>query len=42
MKTNHVLGIPKGASEGFKPEVDLRLIHATGTVWFDGLVIEEI
>ena len=26
----------------FKPEVDVRLIHATGTVHFDGLVVEEI
>ena len=28
--------------EGYRPEVDLRLFQATGTVWFDGLIIEEI
>ena len=27
---------------GYKPEIDLRLIHATGTVHFDGLVVEQI
>ncbi len=34
--------IPKHMTEDFKPEVDVRLIHATGTAHFDGLVVEEI
>ena len=36
------LRIPKRGAEGLKPEIDLRLIHATGTAHFDGLVVEEI
>lgn len=36
------LRIPKRGGEAFRPEIDLRLIHATGTAQFDGLVIEEI
>ena len=34
--------VPKAQPAGCRPEVDLRLIHATGTVRFDGLVVEEI
>ena len=34
--------IPKRVPDGFKPEVDVRLINATGTVQFDGLVVEQI
>lgn len=34
--------VPKRVPEGYRPEVDVRLIHATGTAHFDGLVVEEI
>lgn len=34
--------VPKAQPAGYRPEVDLRLIHATGTVRFDGLVVKEI
>ena len=34
--------IPKRVPEDFKPEVDVRIIHATGTAHFDGLIVEEI
>lgn len=34
--------IPRRVPEGYRPEVDVRLIHATGTAQFDGLIVEEI
>ena len=34
--------VPKSGIENFKPEVDLRLFFATGTVHFDGLLVEEL
>ena len=34
--------VPKTGIENFKPEVDLRLFRATGTVHFDGLLVEEL
>ena len=34
--------IPKTGVAHFKPEVDLRVFYATGTVHFDGLLVEEI
>lgn len=34
--------IPKTGVAHFKPEVDLRMFYATGTVHFDGLLVEEI
>ena len=34
--------VPKSGIVNFKPEVDLRLFFATGTVHFDGLLVEEL
>ena len=34
--------VPKNLPCEFKPEIDLRMFFATGTVHFDGLIVEEI
>ena len=34
--------VPKSGIVNFKPEVDLRLYFATGTVHFGGLLVEEL
>jgi hypothetical protein len=34
--------VPKSGVENFRPEVALRMFYATGTVHFDGLLVEEV
>ena len=34
--------VPKSLSCEFKPEIDLRVFFATGTAYFDELVVEEV
>ena len=34
--------VPKSLPCDFKPEIDLRLLFATGTAYFDELVVEEV
>lgn len=34
--------VPKNFPGEYRPEVDVRLFFATGTVHFDGLIVEEI
>jgi len=34
--------VPKKLPCDFKPEVDLRILYATGTAHFDGIIVEEV